>query len=179
MKFNITGRNIDVTPSLKAMIEKKLGRLDRLFRPDTVAHITLSVTKDRHTIEVTIPMKGSVIRTEQTSSDMYVSLDLALEVIEKQLRRYKTKLMNRRQANLDAFNAEFLEEEIAEEEGHDITIVRSKRFGIKPMSPEEACVQMELLGHAFYVFQNGHTNEVNVVYRRKNGQYGLIEPALE
>ena len=173
MKFIITGRNIQVTPGLKAAVEEKLGKLKRYFSSDTEVYVTLSVQKDSQKIEVTIPVKGNIIRSEQESSDMYVSIDLVEEVIERQLRRYKTKLTRQKQ-NAQSFSSLFMEEEPEEDE--TIKIVKSKRFGVKPMDPEEACIQMELLGHSFYVFSNAETNEVNVVYKRKDGAYGLIEP---
>ena len=134
MRFIITGRNIDITEGLKSAVEEKLGKLDRFFAPETEVNVTLSVEKERQKIEVTIPVKGNIIRSEQVSSDMYVD---------------------------------------------EVKIIRTKRFGIKPMDPEEACVQMELLGHNFYVFFNSETEEVNVVYKRKGNTYGLIEPELD
>lgn len=175
MNYIISGKNIDVTPALKDTIEKKLGKLERYFTPETEIVVTLSVEKGRQKIEVTIPMKGTIIRSEQVSSDMYVSIDLVEEVIERQLRRYKTKLINKHLEE-DTFRQEFFDEEDASTEDEAIRIIRTKRFGIKPMYPEDACVQMELLGHAFYVFCNAETDEVNVVYKRKDGTYGLIEP---
>ena len=129
--------------------------------------------KDRQKIEVTIPVKGNIIRSEQVSSDMYVSIDLVEEVIERQLRKYKTKIVNQQQAGGN-FQKEFVEDEFLEDE--EVKIIRTKKFGIKPMYPEDACVQMELLGHNFYVFRNAETDEVNVVYKRKGNTYGLIEP---
>ncbi len=174
MKFIIVGKNIDVTPSLKETVEHKLGKLERYFTPDTEIHVTLSVQREHQKIEVTIPVKGNIIRSEQESTDMYVSIDLVEEVIERQLRKYKNKLIARHQEG-NNFNAELFEAEEAYDDG-DIKIVRSKKFGIKPMFPEDACVQMELLGHSFFVFCNAETDEVCVVYRRKDGTFGLIEP---
>ena len=174
MKFIISGKNIEVTPSLKETVTNKLGKLERYFTPDTEIIVTLSVEKDRQKIEVTIPVKGNIIRSEQVSSDMYVSIDLVEEIIERQLRKYKTKLIAKHQ---DSGN--FKEEFYEMDEGFDeeeIKIVRTKKFGIKPMYPEDACVQMELLGHNFFVFCNAETEEVNVVYKRKDGTFGLIEP---
>ena len=136
MKFIIIGKNIDVTPGLREAVESKLGKLGRYFTPNTEIHVTLSVQKGHQKIEVTIPVKGGLVRSEQESSDMYVSIDLVEEV----------------------------------------RIGRTKKFGIKPMFPEDACVQMELLGHNFFVFSNAETDEVNVVYKRKDGSFGLIEP---
>ena len=173
MKFIIIGRNIDVTEGLKSAVQEKLGKLERYFTPETEIHVTLSVVKDRHKIEVTIPVKGNIIRSEQVSSDMYVSIDLVEEVIERQLRKYKTKIVNQQQAGGN-FQKEFVEDEFLEDE--EVKIIRTKKFGIKPMYPEDACVQMELLGHNFYVFRNAETDEVNVVYKRKGNTYGLIEP---
>ena len=173
MKFIIIGRNIDITEGLKSAVQEKLGKLERYFTPETAIHVTLSVEKDRQKIEVTIPVKGNIIRSEQVSSDMYVSIDLVEEVIERQLRKYKTKIVNQQQAGGN-FQKEFVEDEFLEDE--EVKIIRTKKFGIKPMYPEDACVQMELLGHSFYVFRNAETDEVNVVYKRKGNTYGLIEP---
>lgn len=173
MKFIISGKNIEVTDGLKTAIQDKLGKLERYFTPETEVHVTLSVEKERQKIEVTIPVKGHIIRSEQVSSDMYVSIDLVEEVIERQLRKYKTKLVDKKQ-DAGNFQKAFMEEEFPEDE--DVKIIRTKRFGIKPMYPEDACVQMELLGHNFFVFRNAETDEVNVVYKRKGNTYGLIEP---
>ena len=172
----ITGRNIDVTEGLKSAVEEKLGKLDRFFAPETEVNVTLSVEKERQKIEVTIPVKGNIIRSEQVSSDMYVSIDLVEEVIERQLKKYKNKIVSKQQ-NAAAFAQEFVDKDYDDED--DVKIIRTKRFGIKPMDPEEACVQMELLGHNFYVFFNSETEEVNVVYKRKGNTYGLIEPELD
>ena len=174
MRFIISGKNIDVTPSLRNIIEQKLGKLERYFTPETEIIVTLSVEKERQKIEVTIPIKGNIIRSEQVSDDMYVSIDLVEEVIERQLRKYKNKLIDKHQEG-SGLRADIDDSEEEFEEG-EIRIVRTKRFGIKPMFPEDACVQMELLGHSFFVFSNAETDEVNVVYKRKDGTYGLIEP---
>lgn len=173
MRYTITGKNIEVTEGLKAAVYDKIGKLERYFSKDTDVIVTLSVEKDRQKIEVTIPVKGSVIRSEQTSTDMYVSIDLVEEVIERQLKKYKNKIIDQKQANA-AFSDAYIQEEIDDPE--EVKIVRTKRFAMKPMDAEEACVQMELLGHNFYVFRNADTDEVNVVYKRKGNTYGLIEP---
>ena len=178
MNFIISGKNIEVTPGLKDSVISKLGKLERYFTPDTEIIVTLSVEKDRQKIEVTIPVKGDIIRSEQTSTDMYVSIDLVEEVIDRQLRKYKNKLIARHQEG-GTFKQEFFEEEPAIDSNDEIQIVRTKKFGIKPMFPEDACVQMELLGHDFFVFSNAETEEVNVVYKRKNGTFGLIEPEFQ
>jgi len=173
MKFIIIGKNINVTEGLKAAVEDKIGKLEKYFTPETEVHVTLGVEKDRQKIEVTIPVKGNIIRAEEVSSDMYVSIDLVEEIIERQLKKYKTKLTDREQGLAGAFKQEFLENDFDDDE--EIKIVRTKRFDIKPMYPEDACVQMELLGHSFFVFVNAETEQVNVVYKRKGGTYGLIE----
>lgn len=175
MRYVITGRNIDVTEGLRNAVQEKIGKLEKYFTADTEVHVTLSVEKERQKIEVTIPVKGNIIRSEQVSSDMYVSIDLVEEVIERQLRKYKNKLVAREQEGGN-FKQEFFDAEDNIEDDGEIKIVRTKKFGFKPMYPEDACVQMELLGHDFYVFCNAESDEVNVVYRRKNGTFGLIEP---
>jgi len=173
MRFVITGRNIEVTDGLRAAVEDKLGKLDRFFSADTEVIVTLSVEKERQKIEVTIPVKGSIIRSEQVSNDMYVSIDLVEEIIERQLKKYKNKIIDQQQ-NQASFAKEFVEKDFDDEA--DVQIIRTKKFGVKPMDPEEACVQMELLGHNFFVFFNSDTEEINVVYKRKGNTYGLIEP---
>lgn len=177
MRFTITGRNLDITDGLRSAVENKLGKLEKYFDKDVSVNVTLSVEKERQKIEVTIPVKGSIIRSEQTSSDMYVSIDLVEEVIERQLKKYKNKIIESKQNASSTFTQDYIDNEYEEEA--EIKIVRSKRFGIKPMDPEEACIQMELLGHNFYVFSNAETGEVNVVYKRKGNTYGLIEPELD
>jgi len=176
MTFIINGKNITVTEGLKSAIYDKLGKLDKYFAKETEIHVTLSTEKDRQKIEVTIPVKGSIIRGEQVSTDMYASIDLVLEVLEKQLKKYRTKLVDRKQqaTGFSKYYEEEFEDDIEDED--EIKISKVKKFDIKPMTAEEACVQMELLGHDFFAFRNGDTDEVNVVYKRKNGTYGLIEP---
>ena len=174
MKFIISGKNITVTEGLKTAVQDKLSKLERYFTPDTEVVVTLSVEKERQKIEVTIPVKGNIIRSEQVSNDMYVSIDLVEEIIERQLRKYKTKIINKKQ-NVETFQPEFIEKDY-EDDTNEIKIIRTKKFGFKPMYPEDACVQMELLGHNFFVFYNAETEQVNVVYKRKGNTYGLIEP---
>ncbi len=175
MKFIIVGKNIEVTDGLRAAVEDKIGKLEKYFTEETKVHVTLSVEKDRQKIEVTIPVKGSIIRSEQVSSDMYVSIDLVEEIIERQLKKYKTKLVDKKQSS-PFFRQEFIEKDYMDEE--EVQIIRTKKFDIKPMYPEDACVQMELLGHNFFVFCNAETDQVNVVYKRKGNTYGLIEPEV-
>lgn len=175
MKIDIVGRNVEVTPGLKAAVEEKIGKLEKYFNADTEAHVTLSVEKDRQKIEVTIPVKGNIIRSEQVSNDMYVSIDLVEEIIERQLKKYKTKIVDKQQS-AGAFSKQYVENDYMDEE--EVKIVRTKKFDIKPMYPEDACIQMELLGHNFFVFINAETDQVSVVYKRKADTYGLIEPEM-
>ena len=173
MNITISGKNIDINDGLRAAVTEKLSKLERYFTPDTNVIVTLSVEKERQKIEVTIPVKGKIIRSEQVSNDMYVSIDLVEEVIERQLRKYKTKIIDKKQAASN-FQKTYIDNDYMENE--EIRIVRTKKFDIKPMYPEDACVQMELLGHSFFVFMNADTDQVNVVYKRKGNTYGLIEP---
>ena len=174
MRYIIYGKNLEVSEGLKQAVHDKFSKLEKFFTPETEVQVTLSVQKDNQTVEATIPMKGTILRVEPTSTDMYVSIDLVEEVIERQLRKYKTKIIGKHKdgGNL---RKEFIEKENEGEE-EEVKIIRTKQFGMKPMFPEDACVQMELLGHSFFVFRNADTDEVNVVYKRKGNTYGLIEP---
>ncbi len=176
MKYTIVGKNVEVTEGLDSAIRSKLDKLDRFFSPETQVRVTLSVEKDRQRIEVTIPVRDGIIRSEQVSNDMYISLDLVEEVIERQLKKYKNKIVDRHQDPGNAFRQEFLDQDYLPEE--EIRISRRKQFDMKPMYPEDACLEMELLGHDFYLFCNAETEQLNVVYKRKGGTYGLIEPDL-
>lgn len=175
MKYIILGKNIEVTDGLRSAVEDKIGKLEKYFTPETEVHVTLSVEKERQKIEVTIPVKGNIIRSEQVSNDMYVSIDLVEEIIERQLKKYKKKLTDQKQA-ASFFKQDYIEKDYMDEE--EIKIIRTKKFDIKPMYPEDACIQMELLGHNFFVFCNAETDQVNVVYKRKGNTYGLIEPEI-
>jgi ribosomal subunit interface protein len=178
MRYTITGRNIEITDGLKKAVEEKLQKLEKYFTAETEARITLSVQKEAHKIEVTIPTKQGLIRAEEVSQDMYVSIDKVQDIIEKQIKKFKNKLIDKKQAAM-SFTDFFINDEAAYGDDEDeIKIVKTKRFSIKPMDPEEACLQMELLGHDFYVFRNAISDEVCVVYKRKDGKYGIIEPEV-
>jgi len=181
MRYTITGRNIEITDGLKKAVEEKLHKLEKYFTADTEARITLSVQKEAHKIEVTIPTKQGLIRAEEVSQDMYVSIDKVQDIIEKQIKKFKNKLIDKKQAAM-SFSDFFINDEVNDADDADdedeIKIVKTKRFSIKPMDPEEACLQMELLGHDFYVFRNAVSDEVCVVYKRKDGKYGIIEPEV-
>lgn len=173
MRITVSGKNFNITNALKERVEKKLSKFERYFGPDTEAYVTLSVEKNRHIVEVTIPFNGVILRGEEATADMYTSIDNVVEKLERQMRRHKTKLEKRiKDGNIRFENWT----SSTEEEDQEVKIVKTKRFAMKPMPVEEAVLQMELLGHNFFVFSNADTDEVNVVYKRKDGNYGLIEP---
>ena len=178
MRYTITGRNIEITDGLKKAVEEKLQKLEKYFTAETEARITLSVQKEAHKIEVTIPTKQGLIRAEEVSGDMYVSIDKVEDIIERQIKKFKNKLVDKKQSSV-SFSDFFIREDYSDSDEEDeIKIVKTKRFSIKPMDPEEACLQMELLGHDFYVFRNALSDEICVVYKRKDGKYGIIEPEV-
>lgn len=186
MNFNIRGENIEVTAALRDYVERKIGRLERYFDspPTSDVSVTLSVVKDQHNVEVTIPFPGVLLRAEERSADMYASIDLVVEKLERQIRKHKTKVNRkyRQEGGLRSLFKENFEtaadasDDPYDDEG-EFEIVRTKRFTLKPMDVQEAILQMNMIGHNFFVFSNMDTNEVNVVYRRNDGKYGLIEPA--
>lgn len=177
MLLNITGKNIEITPGLKDSITTKLNRLDKYFTDDTRANIRLSVQKNHQRIEVTIPTKTGVIRAEQTTGDMYQSIDKVVDIIERQIIKFKKKLIDKKQS-AQSFSEFYLSqiEEITDD-SDEIKIAKVKSFELKPMDEREACLQMELLNHNFYVFTNETTGLINVVYKRADGTFGLIKPA--
>ncbi|HHV27323.1 MAG TPA: ribosome-associated translation inhibitor RaiA [Tissierellia bacterium] len=175
MKIKITGKNMDITDALKEITFKKIGKLDKYFQEDVDTNVTFSVEKNRQIIEVTINLPGTILRAEEYSDDMYNSIDKAVDVLEGQIRKYKTKLQKRYQ-NGETIRFENIEPMPKLKEEDIPKLVKVKRFAMKPMDAEEAILQMELLRHNFFVFMNGETEEVNVVYKRKDGNYGLIEP---
>ncbi len=173
MRIVVSGKNMDVTSALRERVERKLSKFERFFGPNSEAHATLSVEKNRHIIEVMIPFHGSLIRGEEATEDMYTSIDNVVEKIEKQISKQKTKLERKHKDHGISFidwNESYADEET------ERMIVKSKKFAYKPMDAEEAVLQMELIGHNFFVFHNADTEKVNVVYKRKDGHYGIIEP---
>jgi putative sigma-54 modulation protein len=184
MKIQVRGKNLDVTESLRDYVEKKIGRLAKYFQTPSIrtVNVTLNVLKDLHAVEVTMPLDGGyVIRAEEKSGDMYASIDLVAEKIERQIEKHKTKIAKRvrQEGVLDLFKeVEAAPVGALQDEADEDDVVRTKRFAIKPMPLDEAILQMDLLGHDFYVFSNADTDEVNVVYKRKDGNYGLIEPTF-
>ncbi|WP_284139274.1 MULTISPECIES: ribosome-associated translation inhibitor RaiA [unclassified Virgibacillus] len=181
MKFNIRGENIEVTGAMREYVEKKISKLERYFDtpPTSDVHVNLSVYNDEQRIEVTIPMTDLLLRAEEEHIDLYAAIDLVVDKLERQIRKYKTKVNRKfRQEGSPKHVFAELEKEASAvaTETDDIEIVRTKRFNLKPMDSEEAVLQMDMLGHAFFVFTNAVSGDTNVVYRRKDGKYGLIEP---
>jgi len=194
LNYNVRGENIEVTPAIRDYVESKVGKVEKYFDevPEANAHVNLKIYSDRTgKAEVTIPLPNIVLRAEETSPDLYGSIDLVSDKLERQMRKYKTKVnrkFRRQTAELpDAISPDLLEEtsklddEINEEvnggakESTDIRIVRTKRFDLKPMNAEEAVLQMDMLGHDFFVFLDADTDSTNIVYKRDDGDYGLIE----
>lgn len=180
MKYIISGKNIEVTKALEEAILDKISKLDKFFSEQTEAQITLSVQKQRQILEITIPFNGHILRAEVEDKNMYNIIDDAVAIIEKQITRFKNRLRDRhRNAQVPALSASFMIADEDEEKDDLIKIERTKKFPVKPMSAEEAVLQMEMLGHNFFVYLDADTEEVSVVYSRKNGSYGLIEPILD
>ena len=173
MRLIVTGKGMEISKYLEGLVEKKASKLERYFRPETDVYVTLSIEKSRHIAEVTVPFDGVVLRTEEVSGDMYGSIDAALKKLERQIRRHRTKLEKRLHDGAFAQEPVYEMEDMEED---DAVIVRRKTFPLKPMDVEEAQMQMELLGHSFFVFSNSETGDVNVLYKRKDGDLGLIEP---
>ena len=169
MNITITARRITVRDTLREKIETKLSKFDRYFGTDTTAKVVLSSEKDRHTMEITLVYKDLIFRVQQTDESMLAALDACMDILERKIRKHKTKLQKRLKD--DRFAQAFFPEE---EKEYDV--VKRKSFTVRPITVDEAILQMNLLGHQFYVFLNAVTNQINVVYRRKDGGYGLIEP---
>ncbi|MFC0187383.1 ribosome hibernation-promoting factor, HPF/YfiA family [Fictibacillus aquaticus] len=183
MNFNIRGENIEVTEALRNYVEKKVLKLTKYFNetPNSDVHVNLKVNNSEQSIEVTIPMKGLLLRAEERHLDLYAAIDLVVEKLERQIRKHKTKVNRKFRAADNAKHmftngTEGISTQVLEEEDEELEIVREKRFDLKPMDAEEAIMQMDLLGHSFFVFSNAETSKTNVVYRRKDGKYGLIVP---
>ncbi|MHC5252255.1 ribosome hibernation-promoting factor, HPF/YfiA family [Listeria kieliensis] len=181
LKYNIRGENIEVTDAIRSYVEKKIDKLERYFTetPDANVHVNLKVYSDKNAkVEVTIPLPNLVLRAEETSGDLYASIDLIADKLERQIRKHKTKVNRKfrdKGAVQDFFASADANVEPAEESDNDLEIVRTKQFDLKPMDSEEAVLQMNMLGHDFYVYTDAESDETTIVYRRKDGKYGLIE----
>lgn len=172
MKIVVRGINFEVTNALKEWVEKKTGKVEKYFDNIEEAQVKLVVDGDRHRAEVTIPLDGIVLRGEEETGDMYASIDSVMDKMERQIRKYKTRIDRR----LKNESVRSLVPERNDEGYESPHVVKTKRFAVKPMPVDEAIMQMNLIAHNFFVFRNADTEEVNVVYLRNDGNYGLIEP---
>ncbi|NLB89156.1 MAG: ribosome-associated translation inhibitor RaiA [Syntrophomonadaceae bacterium] len=180
MRLDIRGKNIEVTDALKEYTTKRLSKLEKYIDEVKEAQVALSVEGNIHKVEVTIPLNGVILRGEESTDDMYTSIDMVEDKLEKQLEKYKTKLYRtHRGVGFKKAVRDEIEKELKESDTEPFKIVRTKKFALKPMDEEEAIMQMNLLGHSFFVFFNAESEEVNVVYKRKDGNYGLIEPNFD
>ena len=182
MNIIISGKQMDLTEGIKGAIEEKLGRLDFYLHPETDVKVTVSAKKARQKVEVTIiPISGPIIRAEDIEENLYAAIDVVYDKLNKQLRRYKNRLKDKHQSNqsirFENIDESGYEEDFDNENNDNIEIIieRNKKFDMKPMGAEEAVLQMELIEHDFYMFRNIDTDEVSIVYKRKNGGYGMIE----
>ena len=173
MNITITARKTSVKDSFKERVEKKLAKFDRFFDDDAKAVVTVTNENGRETVEITVQVQGMFFRAEKTTSDRFDSLEAVADSLFRQIVRNKNKLEKR--LKTDAFDPMFKDEAIAVED-EEYKVVRVKKFPIKPMAVDEAILQMNMVGHEFYMFRNSENGEINVVYRRHNGDYGLIEP---
>ena len=174
MNIIISARKTTVRENFKERAEKKFAKIGKFFGEDTTVNITVTNESDRETVEVTINSKGLLFRAEETTDDRIKSLDLVVDSLNRQIRKNKDKL----QKKLKEFPVEYFDVNDSDGEQEDYSVVRSKSFPIKPMNVEEAILQMNMLGHSFFMFRNDVTEEINVVYKRKNSSYGIIEPEL-
>ena len=179
MTFTFTGKKYEVSDELRSYAEKKVGKIDKLFRTESDASVVFSAERGRYTVEITIRNNGMFYRVTETTSDMFASIDSACAALVRQVRKNKTRLEKRLRDG--AFERTSAPESVPDdEEAPEYTIIRTKRFSIKPMSPEEAAMQMDLLGHTFFAFRNQEADDAfSVVYKRKDGGYGMISDAEE
>ena len=177
MKFTIAEKKVQISDELRSFAEKKIGKLDRFFKSESEAFITFSAERGRYTAEVTINNKNMYFRVAETTGDMQASIDSAVASIERQIRKHKTKLVKRlRDGALERDHAPAVRHDIPDDDEEEFKIVRTKSYPVKPMTPEEAVLQMNLLDHEFFVFKNQDNSDMfSIVYRRKKGDYGLIE----
>lgn len=175
MNITIVGRRFNVTDDLKAKIELKLGKLDKFFDDQANANVTMRSERNKEILETTITYKGTMFRSEVADETISAAIDKSIDIIERQIRKNKTRLQNRFK-NTSVEKAYY---ELPDEEQDEINITRTKKFALKPMSVEEAILQMNLLGHEFFMFKNQDNGDIQLVYRKKNNEYGLIEPVDE
>lgn len=179
MRLTVTGKGLEVSEYLRDLVTKKASKLDRYFKPQTEVNVVLSIEKSRHIAEVTVYFEGSILRCEESSGDMYGSVDASLKKLERKIRRHRTRKEKQLHDDSTAFEPILYDDGEDFDDGFDGKLVRRKSFPVKPMDIEEAELQMNMLGHSFFVFQNMETGDVNVLYRRNDGDLGLIEPEYE
>lgn len=175
LKIDVTARNLEVTDALRNHVEKKLGRIAKYFDTKVAAQVVLSSERERQIVEITLPLDGLVVRGQEATSDIYASVNLAVDKIERRVERYRARFQRRKREGRAQVRS-VAPQPVPAEPGEEARLVKVKRFNIKPMSVDEAIMQMNLLGHDFFVFMSSETEQVNVLYRRKDGDYGLIEP---
>jgi len=180
LKFNIRGENIEVTPAIREYVEAKVEKVERYFNEDVnaKANVNLKVYNDKQTkVEVTIPMKNVTLRAEERHNDMYAAVDLIVDKLERQIRKHKTKVNRkfREREGAGVYFANVTKNGAEVEQEEEFQIVRTKQFDLKPMDQEEAILQMNMLGHDFYIYTDAETDSTNIVYKRQDGRYGLIE----
>ena len=174
MKYNIRGDKMVVTEAIRDYAEEKLGKLEKYFKDDDItANVLTRVRGNSQIVEVTIPTSKFVLRSEEENEDLYAAIDLVSDKLERQIRKNKTKIRSKKsKANYESFIVDF---EVEKEEENENLIVKRKELDTKPMSEEEAVLQMELVGHPFFIFKNATTDNISVVYKRKDGNYGIID----
>ena len=180
LRFNIRGENIEVTPAIREYVEAKVEKVERYFNEDVnaKANVNLKVYNDKQTkVEVTIPMKNVTLRAEERHNDMYAAVDLIVDKLERQIRKHKTKVNRkfREREGAGVYFANVTKNGAEVEQEEEFQIVRTKQFDLKPMDQEEAILQMNMLGHDFYIYTDAETDSTNIVYKRQDGKYGLIE----
>ncbi len=179
MRYNIIGRKVNLRDNFKERVYKKLGKFEKIFSDDAEAVVTVTVEKNRQTVEVTIRDNGILYRAESTALEMNDALDAVVDILGGQIRKNKTKLSKKMKPDsIEQFFADEGADDGEELEDEDYVVVKTKTFSVKPLSVEEAILQMNMIGHEFFMFRNANSNEINVVYKRKNGTYGLLEPEV-
>ncbi|MDR3348467.1 MAG: ribosome-associated translation inhibitor RaiA [Acidaminococcales bacterium] len=177
MNIAVRGKNIDITPALRDYVEKRVSKVTKYFSEVGNIHAILSVEKNQHCVEVTVPVNGIILRAQEITGDMYSSVDLVVDKIERQITKYKTKLMKRFRSGADRFRSELVPDSAAVED--EFKVLKTKRFAIRPMSAEEAIMQMNLINHSFFVYFDADDESISIVYKRKDGNYGLLLPEFK
>lgn len=182
LTYNVRGENIEVTDAIRSYVEKRISKLNKFFESsvEAIAHVNLKVYQDKTAkVEVTIPLSYLTLRAEETSPDLYASVDLVTDKLERQVRKYKTKINRKSRekgfAPIDVAPEGTPAPTNADEEDDELAVVRTKRVSLKPMDSQEAILQMDMLGHNFFIFEDADTNGTSIVYKRRDGRYGLIE----